>query len=86
MAVNQAPRPTPPYSGNGQFIEGERQRLAQEIHDGLIQELTGAVLQLEICEKKYDYIRITYNPGRCWPGFFIKLATPLDAVECVSKS
>ncbi len=39
--------------GDGKFIQGERQRLAQEIHDGLIQELTAAVLQLEICEKVY---------------------------------
>ncbi len=51
--VKQTPAPTQLHDGNGQFIEGERQRLAQEIHDGLIQELTGAVLQLEICEKVY---------------------------------
>ncbi len=53
VKVKQRPAPTQPYDGNGKFIEGERQRLAQEIHDGLIQELTGAVLQLEICEKVY---------------------------------
>lgn len=41
------------HDGDGKFIQGERQRLAQEIHDGLIQELTAAVLQLEICEKVY---------------------------------
>lgn len=53
VRVKQTPAPTLPHDGNGKFIEGERQRLAQEIHDGLIQELTGAVLQLEICEKVY---------------------------------
>ena len=53
VIVKQTRAPTQPYDGNGKFIEGERQRLAQEIHDGLIQELTGAVLQLEICEKVY---------------------------------
>ncbi len=53
VRVKQTPAPTQPHDGNGKFIEGERQRLAQEIHDGLIQELTGAVLQLEICEKVY---------------------------------
>ncbi len=55
MPVRQAPRPTLPstlpYGGDSEFIESERQRLAREIHDGLIQELTGAVLQLELCEK-----------------------------------
>lgn len=30
---------------------GERGRLAEEIHDGMIQELTGTVLQLELLEK-----------------------------------
>ncbi len=59
MAVRQASSPTLLYGGNGEFIESERQRLAQEIHDGLIQELTGAVLQLEICEKIY-----TKDPGQ----------------------
>ena len=29
----------------------ERKRLAQEIHDGLIQDLTAVILQLEVCEK-----------------------------------
>jgi len=29
----------------------ERNRLAQEIHDGLIQDLTAVILQLEVCEK-----------------------------------
>lgn len=53
MAVRQASSPTLLYGGDSEFIESERQRLAQEIHDGLIQELTGAVLQLEICEKIY---------------------------------
>ena len=51
--VKQAPAPTLPYGGDSEFIESERQRLAREIHDGLIQELTGAVLQLELCEKMY---------------------------------
>ena len=53
VKVKRRPASTQPYNGDGKFIEGERQRLAQEIHDGLIQELTGAVLQLEICEKVY---------------------------------
>jgi len=51
VAVKQAPAPTLPYGGDGEFIVSERQGLAREIHDGLIQELTGAVLQLELCEK-----------------------------------
>lgn len=51
MGVKQALGPTLHHSGDGEFIESERQRLAREIHDGLIQELTGAVLQLELCEK-----------------------------------
>jgi len=51
VAIKQAPSPTLPYGGDSDFIESERQRLAREIHDGLIQELTGAVLQLELCEK-----------------------------------
>jgi len=29
----------------------ERKRLAQEIHDGLIQDLTAVILQMEVCEK-----------------------------------
>ncbi|MFQ5813101.1 MAG: sensor histidine kinase [Anaerolineae bacterium] len=53
MAVKQAPVPILSYGRDGELIESERQRLAREIHDGLIQELTGAVLQLEICEKIY---------------------------------
>lgn len=53
MAAKPIPGPTLRYAGDGEFFEGERQRLAREIHDGLIQELTGAVLQLEICEKLY---------------------------------
>ena len=53
VRVKETSTPTQLQDGNGKFIEGERQRLAQEIHDGLIQELTGAVLQLEICEKVY---------------------------------
>ena len=44
---------TPSRSGDGDFFESDRQRLAREIHDTLIQELTGAVLQMEICEKTY---------------------------------
>jgi len=51
VAVKDVPSPTLPYRGDSEFIESERQRLAQEIHDGLIQELTGAVLQLELCGK-----------------------------------
>jgi len=51
VAIKQAPGPTLPYCGDSDFIESERQRLAREIHDGLIQELTGAVLQLELCER-----------------------------------
>ncbi len=51
--VKRSPALTLSLDGYGEFIESERQRLAQEIHDGLIQELTGAVLQLEICTKVY---------------------------------
>jgi len=53
VAIKQALGPTLPYGGDSEFIESERQRLAREIHDGLIQELTGAVLQLELCEKMF---------------------------------
>ncbi len=49
--MKQASVLTLPQGGDSEFIESERQRLAREIHDGLIQELTGAVLQLELCEK-----------------------------------
>ncbi len=53
MAVKQASAPVLSQDGDSELIESERQRLAQEIHDGLIQELTGAVLQLELCEKMF---------------------------------
>jgi signal transduction histidine kinase len=38
----------------GHMAEGERGKLAREIHDGLIQELTGVVMQLEITERLYQ--------------------------------
>jgi len=34
-----------------QLENQERRRLAQEVHDGLIQEITSTTLQLELCEK-----------------------------------
>jgi signal transduction histidine kinase len=37
----------------GHMDEGERSKLAREIHDGIIQELTSVVMQLEITERLY---------------------------------
>ena len=52
-SAQHTPSATLSRSGDSDFIESDRQRLAREIHDTLIQELTGAVLQMEICEKTY---------------------------------
>ena len=35
-------------------VSSERRRIAQEIHDGLAQELTGVVLALEGCQRAYE--------------------------------
>jgi signal transduction histidine kinase len=35
-------------------VSAERRRIAQEIHDGLAQELTGVVLALEGCQRAYE--------------------------------
>jgi len=37
-----------------QAASGERRRIAQELHDGLAQELTGVVLTLEGCQRALD--------------------------------
>lgn len=37
-----------------QAVAGERRRIAQELHDGLAQELTGVVLTLEGCQRALD--------------------------------
>ena len=36
-------------------IEGERERLGQELHDGLVQELTGITMMLHALERQMKF-------------------------------
>src|SRR5260370_14826386 len=60
-------------------IGGEQRRIAQEMHDGLGQELTGLALSVRAlanrAQKERDAIPTTWTNWRCWRRAAFKMRT-----------